>query len=70
MLSSGGDLDLATDVGVFTADADTTTWGVEPWSRLGTNLPHAVVDDLSFLPDGTTILAATHGRALWSFAAG
>ena len=70
VLSSGGDLYLATDVGVFTADADTTTWGAEPWSRLGTNLPHAVIDDLSFFPDGTTILAGTHGRGLWSFAAG
>jgi photosystem II stability/assembly factor-like uncharacterized protein len=64
ILTDGGDLVLATDVGVFTADSsDVTTW-----SRLGGNLPHAVVDDLSLFPDGGRILAGTHGRGLWSIA--
>jgi photosystem II stability/assembly factor-like uncharacterized protein len=64
ILTDAGDLVLATDVGVFTADAsDVTTW-----SQLGGNLPHAVVDDVSLFPDGGRILAGTHGRGLWSIA--
>lgn len=62
VLTDAGDLVLATDVGVFPADASDHT----AWSALGTDLPHAVIDDLSFYPGGETILAATHGRGLWS----
>jgi hypothetical protein len=63
VLDQGGNLVLATDVGVFTAGPSGGTW-----SQLGSRLPHAVIDDLSFYPNGTTILAATHGRGLWSLA--
>jgi photosystem II stability/assembly factor-like uncharacterized protein len=63
VLTTTGDLVLATDVGVFT-----TGPSGGPWSQLGTGLPHAVIDDLSFYPDGETILAATHGRGLWTLA--
>jgi len=61
VLTDAGNLVLATDVGVFTSDASDYT----AWSSLGTDLPHAVIDDLSFYPGGETILAATHGRGLW-----
>jgi len=61
VLTSGGDLVVATDVGVFTAD----TANHSAWSQLGANLPNAVVDDLSLYPGGGSILAATHGRGLW-----
>jgi ligand-binding sensor domain-containing protein len=63
VLDQGGNLVLATDVGVFTAGP-----GGGSWSQLGSGMPHAVIDDLSFYPNGTTILAATHGRGLWSLA--
>jgi hypothetical protein len=61
ILTSSGDLVVATDVGVFTADATNHA----AWSQLGGNLPNAVVDDLSLYPGGGSILAATHGRGLW-----
>jgi photosystem II stability/assembly factor-like uncharacterized protein len=64
ILTSSGDLVVATDVGVFTADASNHT----AWSQLGGNLPNAVVDDLSLYPGGVSILAATHGRGLWRIA--
>jgi hypothetical protein len=64
IVTDAGDLVLATDVGVFTADASDH----ESWSQLGGELPHAVVDDLSLFPGGGQILAATHGRGLWSIA--
>ena len=55
-------LALATDGGVFTAEAgqgsDTS------WSRLGDGLPNAAVDDLTVGPDNY-IYAATHGRGVW-----
>jgi len=65
VLTSSGDLVVATDVGVFTADATNHS----AWSQLGGNLPNAVVDDLSLYPGGGSILAATHGRGLWRITA-
>jgi sugar lactone lactonase YvrE len=57
-----GQLALATDAGVFTAaegqGASTT------WSRLGTGLPNASVNDLTVGPNGY-IYAGTHGRGIW-----
>jgi hypothetical protein len=35
------------------------------WARLGTNLPNTSVNNLRLDPNGTTVLAATHGRGLW-----
>ena len=64
LLLLNGTLVLATDVGVFVASASTPT----SWSRYGTGLPHAAVVDLSPRPDGS-ILAATHGRGLWTIPA-
>ena len=55
-------LALATDIGMFTAKV-----GKGPntnWSRLGTGLPNAVVDDVTMGPSGY-IYAATHGRGVW-----
>jgi hypothetical protein len=56
-------LDVATDFGVFTSSND----GVS-WSRLGTNLPNVVVDQLTLDPNGN-LVAATHGRGIWTIAA-
>ncbi len=56
-----GHLILATDTGMFISDARTPA----RWSRFGIGLPGSVINDLTTTPDGTTVVAATHGRGLW-----
>jgi hypothetical protein len=58
-----GHLVAASDFGVFTSSNDGGTW-----SRLGTNLPNVVVSQLAVDPNGT-LVAATHGRGIWTIAA-
>ena len=60
-------LALGTDQGVFTALAGKGT-GTQ-WSRLGSGLPNAVVDDLAAGPHGY-VYAGTHGRGVWRIAFG
>ena len=62
ILVVNGTLIAATDFGVY-ASANN---GVS-WSRLGANLPNVVVDQLTAADGGASILAATHGRGLWTF---
>ena len=62
LVLSHGQLALGTDMGVFTAAEG--QGGSTSWSRLGSGLPNAVVDDLTAGPDGY-IYAATHGRGVW-----
>jgi hypothetical protein len=61
---NAGQLYVGTDVGVFTTSAANPG----AWSRVGTNLPNASTNDLVVAPGQDYILAATHGRGLWSFA--
>ena len=63
LVFAGGKLDVATDFGVYTSADDGTSW-----SRLGTNLPNVVVDQLTLDPNGN-LVAATHGRGIWTIAA-
>ena len=65
LVLSHGQLALATDQGVFTARAGQGT--ATSWSRLGSGLPNAAVDDLTAGPGGF-IYAATHGRGVWRIA--
>src|SRR4029450_9716781 len=67
LLVVNGKLVLATDIGVFIASAGggAATSG----SRFGAGRPKASTNDLSLTSDGGTIIAATHGRGLWSIAA-
>ena len=58
-----GNLIVATDFGVFISSNDGVTWKV-----LGTNLPNVVVDQLTLDPNGE-LVAATHGRGVWTIAA-
>ena len=58
----GGSLVVGTDVGVFVAAAGGGAGTT--WSRLGSALPNASVNDLTVTPDGA-VLAATHGRGIW-----
>jgi ligand-binding sensor domain-containing protein len=60
---TGGKLVVATDFGVFTSSNDGVTW-----SRLGTNLPNVVVNQLVLDPKGN-LVAATHGRGVWTIKA-
>jgi sugar lactone lactonase YvrE len=57
-----GKLALATDLGVYTAMAG--EGASTSWSRLGTGLPNASVNDLTVGPGGY-IYAASHGRGVW-----
>jgi hypothetical protein len=57
-----GHLVLATDVGVLISPGPHGG----TWSRLGANLPGASVNDIHLGPGRTYILAATHGRGLWT----
>jgi photosystem II stability/assembly factor-like uncharacterized protein len=67
LLVANGQLVLATDIGVFIAPAG--GGAATSWSRFGTGLPNASTNDLALTSDGRTIIAATHGRGLWSIAA-
>jgi len=62
LVTLGNNLVVATDVGVFTAQAGTTSW-----SRLGTGLPNVSVNNVHVAPDGMTVVAGTHGRGIWTF---
>jgi photosystem II stability/assembly factor-like uncharacterized protein len=56
-------LTVANDIGVFTSSDNGSTW-----SRVGTNLPNVVVAQLTVDPNGT-LVAATHGRGVWTISA-
>jgi hypothetical protein len=57
-----GQLALATDLGMYTAQAGQGSH--TDWSRLGTGLPNASVNDVTRGPQGY-VYAATHGRGIW-----
>jgi len=65
VLTASGKLVEASDIGVFIASAGQGS--ATSWSRLGT-LPNVSVNDLQLSPDGSYIIAATHGRGLWKIA--
>ncbi len=53
---------VGTDMGVYTAAT-----GSDHWSRLGRGLPNASVLDLELNPQGSQLVAATHGRGVWVY---
>lgn len=63
LVVSHGHLVVANDVGVFVSANGGT------WHRLGSGLPRVRVWDLSLSTNGKQLLAATHGRGMWSIAA-
>jgi sugar lactone lactonase YvrE len=67
LVLSGGQLALATDLGMYTASEGQGSSTL--WSRLGSGLPNASVNDVTLGPDGY-IYAATHGRGIWRIAFG
>ena len=56
-----GELDIGTDLGVFASGDDGHSW--TPFS---TGLPAVAVFDLVFHQGSNTLVAATHGRGMWS----
>jgi hypothetical protein len=66
LVLTGGHLYLGTDIGAFVASVG--GGNNTAWARLGTGLPNVVVNDIRLNPDGKKLLAATHGRGLWTFA--
>jgi len=62
-----GKLVLATDIGVFIASAG--QGGSTSWSRPGAGLPNSSTNDLALSPSGDYVIAATHGRGLWTIPA-
>ncbi len=67
LVLSGHQMALATDLGMYTATEG--QGATTQWSRLGTGLPNATVDDVTPGPSGY-IYAATHGRGIWRLALG
>jgi hypothetical protein len=64
VLTPSGHLVVATDIGVFYSPS--SHGGT--WYRFGTGLPTASTNDVQLSPDGSYLLAATHGRGLWKIA--
>lgn len=62
LLLENGQLALATDLGMYTAQAGGGS-GTR-WSRLGTGLPNTSVNNVTPGPGGY-IYAGTHGRGIW-----
>jgi hypothetical protein len=55
-----GRLIVATDVGIFQRGLGGA------WQVLGTGMPAVSTLDLSVVPGGSTVVAATHGRGVWT----
>ncbi len=60
VIVAGNDLIVGTDFGVYVSKLGSGTW-----SRLGSNLPNVVIGQLGVYHGA--VLAATHGRGLWTF---
>jgi hypothetical protein len=54
---------VGTDVGVFETIANRPG----EWQQLGEGLPDSSTNQLSVTPGGTALIAATHGRGMWTF---
>jgi hypothetical protein len=60
MVVRGGQLVAATDIGIFTAPLDGSSW-----SRLGGGLPAVAVRDAWLDPSGQYLLVSAYGRGVW-----
>jgi hypothetical protein len=60
-----GTVFVGTDLGVYSARQ-----GSSRWARLGRSLPNSSVLDLRLNPQGSQLVAALHGRGVWTFSFG
>ncbi len=61
LVMAGHKLVVATDVGVFITSAGNPG----TYTQFGSGLPSAIPVDLTVSPDGSYIMATTHGRGMW-----
>jgi hypothetical protein len=54
---------LGTDVGVYSTS--NVNGGSTSWSKFGTGLPNAQVEELDLLPNQNLLVVGTHGRGAW-----
>ncbi len=57
-----GRLFVGTDLGLYSAVA-----GHHHWTRVGKGLPNASILDLRLNPQGSQLVAALHGRGVWTY---
>jgi hypothetical protein len=60
-----GSVFVGTDLGVYT-----TRQGSSVWRRVAGNLPNSSVLDLRLNPQGSQLVAALHGRGVWTYSFG
>lgn len=58
---------VGTDQGVYDATENTAHPARTHWTRVGNRLPNASVLDLRTNPNGSHLVAATHGRGVWIY---
>jgi photosystem II stability/assembly factor-like uncharacterized protein len=63
IVQHNGKLIVGSDTGAYVSSDNGDTW-----SRIGTNLPNVVVSQLTIDPNGI-LVAATHGRGIWTIPA-
>lgn len=56
---------VGTDLGLYTAAAGKTRW-----TRVGKGLPNASILDVRLNPQGSQLVAALHGRGVWTYSFG
>lgn len=58
---------VATDLGVYSAKPNLTDLRHTTWTRVGKGLPNGSVLDLRLNPNGSHLVAAHHGRGVWTY---
>jgi hypothetical protein len=67
LLVRNGRVYVGTDRGVYTAKQKVAHPRHTHWTRVGKVLPNASVLDLRLNPQGSHLVAATHGRGVWIY---
>jgi hypothetical protein len=58
---------VGTDRGIYSARQSSSSPRRTHWTRVGRGLPNASVLDLRLNPQGSQLVAATHGRGVWTY---
>jgi hypothetical protein len=65
-----GKVFVGTDRGIYVAKENRDSPNRTSWQRVGTGLPNSSVLDLRMNPQGSQLVAATHGRGIWTYSFG